>query len=436
MSKGVYIHIPFCSRKCNYCSFYSVADIRYKEEFLAALEKEIEHKKWAYPEFFDNSEATLYIGGGNPALLDESEMARLFGLLRKLPFRFTETTIEANPDSITAAKAGLYKKLGINRISVGVQAFDDSILKFLGRNHSAQDALRSLDIVCKYFENFSIDLIGGIPAPLDHSSEFIKPETRKMKKTYPPPLNPQSVFARDWEKEVHYIAQYRPPHLSFYLLSIEKGSEFYGKVQTDEDEQGRDYELFCANMPDMDYEHYEISNFCRPGYSCTHNEAYWERNEYMGFGPSAVSFVKGLNQDSRGASQASAEKSQGVKESSKKLKPVTQNSKPETHEMRIKNVSNIHSYIKVPALSELERLNEEDSFFETVFLSLRTNKGLDLINLESKFSERTAGIEGGLLRLGKSGFVEKFNGKWIIPEKHLIISNEIVVELMKETEYA
>jgi oxygen-independent coproporphyrinogen-3 oxidase len=380
MTKGIYIHIPFCNRKCGYCSFYSVSDLKLKTGFLQALSEEITYKKEAYPLFFEGGEATLYIGGGNPELLDEFEIGRLFEITDKLPFKFSEITIEANPDSITDNKLKLYRQLGINRLSVGIQAFDDEVLRFLGRNHSLADAVKALDAAGKYFENFSIDLIGGTPT---------------------------SGLERDWEKEFGYIERYRPSHVSFYLLSIEKGSDFFGNVVVDEDLQSLDYELFGRYMRDMDYDHYEISNFCKPEYECRHNQLYWERNEYMGFGPSAVTFVR------TGGSPHS-----------------------ETQEIRIKNVSNINSYIRVPALSEIEVLSIDDSFFETIFLSLRMAKGLDIRRLEKIFPGRSAGLEERFINLERFGYIERCNYRWRIPEKHFIISSEIVLELIKEMNYA
>ncbi|MCX7991500.1 MAG: radical SAM family heme chaperone HemW [Proteobacteria bacterium] len=376
--RGVYIHIPFCKRRCNYCGFYSNTDTSLIKGYTQALMEEFENKKRQYADFFKAKEATLFIGGGNPALLSLKDLEKILKTIYSSDLAFDEITIEANPDSLGEEKISSYKNLGINRISLGIQSFDDSVLNLLGRNHSSLQALKSLEIVKKHFDNFSVDIIGGIYGEFRNS---------KVK--------------RDISHDLKFLAKFSPPHISFYLLSIEEGSFFFNKFVIDEAKQAEEYNIFCEFARDKGYTHYEVSNFAKKGYECKHNKIYWEGGEFIGLGPSAVSFLK---------------ENKGIKNG---------------WGIRLKNVSDIKEYIKNVNLTEMEYLDRQSAFCEAVFLPLRTSEGLNLSMLKLKFPEETEKIYGVLENLKKAGFVEQKKGQWIIPEKHFIIGNEIVAKILK-----
>lgn len=374
--KGVYIHIPFCKSRCNYCSFYSQTDLSLIDNYVCALKKEFEVKREDYPDFFDRKKATLYIGGGNPSLLDLKSLNEILRkILLETKFSFTEITIESNPDSINEEKVKGFKELGINRISLGIQSFDDGILKILGRGHNFKKTMKSIEIVNKYFDNFSIDIIGGIGGVY-----------RGIK------------VRRDLEKDLKILDVIKAPHLSFYLLSVEEGSAFYNSFFIDEEIQSYDYALFCNYAKERSYEHYEISNFSKKGFECKHNKVYWQRGEYLGLGASSVSFFR---------------KGYGI---------------------RVKNVCNIYEYLKDVRQNEKEILDESSAICEYIFLSLRTSYGLDIDNLLKKSKVIKEKIYKVMFSLKSYGFVKQKNTRWIIPEKHFIISNEIISRILKEVD--
>jgi len=375
--KGIYIHIPFCKKRCHYCGFYSNTDTSLIVDYINALAKEFEIKKGLYPHFFNSKKTTLYIGGGNPGLIELKDLEKILKNFQYTNFSFEESTIEANPDSITEEKIKGYKELGINRISIGIQSFDDKTLNFLGRNHNVKTAIKCIEKVKKYFNNFSIDIIGGIGGSFNGG---------KIK--------------RSLEKEIRIIEELDPPHLSFYLLSVEEGLPFFERFKFDEGIYVDDYVMFCSFAKDNGYIHYEISNFAKKGYECLHNKIYWDRNEYLGFGPSAVSFIKKCKNSGKWG-------------------------------LRIKNIADINRYIKNVQDIESEYLDDMSALYESIFLSLRTAKGLNLSKLKKSFPDKAEKILGQLLNLQESGFVKLEKGKWIIPEKHFIISNEIITKILE-----
>ncbi len=375
--KGLYIHIPFCKKKCIYCDFYSQEDISLIEDYLIAFTKEFHKKKNLYEKFFQAKKYTLYIGGGNPALLEIKDIEYILKKIYSAILNFEEITIEANPDSLSEEKIKSYRDLGINRLSIGIQSFDDEILKFLGRNHNSKDALRALEVVKKYFKNFSIDIIGGISGFYDGRE-----------------------IRRDLSKEFKIIEMFNPPHISFYLLSIEESPFFKDKFIIDETCQAKDYDIFCNFAKAKGYKHYEISNFAKRSFQCKHNKIYWRREEYLGFGPSAVSFLT-----------SSADKQRWG--------------------LRLKNKSDIKEYIKDVEKTEVEILKRSDALSESIFLPLRTSQGIDLLKIEKHFPEEAQNIHKELFNLKKVGLLLEKKRRWIIREDSFIISNEIVSKILK-----
>ncbi|MFO7973870.1 MAG: radical SAM family heme chaperone HemW [Candidatus Hydrogenedentota bacterium] len=257
---GVYLHVPYCRTLCPYCDFNRVRiDEAPPEAYVDALVTEIETFSAR-----DTAE-TVFIGGGTPSLLRLHQLDRILQAVRK---RFVlpepEITIEANPDDVTPALAEGWSGLGVNRVSLGVQSFDDAVLRYLGRRHNAAVARDACETVAERFGNWSMDLIYGAPPVLS------------------------------WEATLAECAVFAPPHVSCYGLTYEKGTPFGARAgeAIDDDVALECYRLIREVL--RDYERYEVSNFARPGYVCRHNLYYWRNLEYAGFGPGAYSFIAGI----------------------------------------------------------------------------------------------------------------------------------------------
>ena len=263
---GLYLHVPFCRTSCGYCDFVREpvsGDI--PERFIDALCRQI-------ASFSGPDEAgTVYLGGGTPSLLGVEALERIFAALQAR-FRFIppaghrdcEISIEANPDDISPELAKAWQEAGINRASVGVQSFDDRVLRYLGRRHDADGARRACTIVGEAFENWSMDLIFG--------------------------AHPISA----WGDSLRECARLAPAHVSAYGLTYEPGTAFEQRMHEAIDDDTA-LQLYHETEARLDgYVHYEISNFARPGKVCVHNLVYWHNEEYAGFGPGAYSFVDGV----------------------------------------------------------------------------------------------------------------------------------------------
>ncbi len=267
--RAAYVHVPFCHHRCPYCNFTVVADhLEWVDRYLLAIEIELSQLK--HPKPVD----TIFIGGGTPTLLDESQLARLFdGLRRWLPMNAEgEWTIEANPNDLTASKCRFLSSQGINRISIGGQSFDAAKLKTLGRDHDGDGLRRAIMVAKDFCPNVSVDLIFGVPG-----------------ETLP-------VWQHDLEAA--FIAGVH--HLSTYSLTYEKGAIFWSQLQrgniratTEEDELAMYFEAI-ERITDAGMLHYEVSNFAYPNYACRHNESYWTAQPWWAFGPGAASFVDGV----------------------------------------------------------------------------------------------------------------------------------------------
>jgi len=270
LTAGIYLHIPFCRKKCPYCDFYSVAagDDLIPAFVDAAI---LESNRNSGSEFGDFVYDSIYLGGGTPSLLDPHDIDRLIGNMRaKYSIdSHAEISMECNPSSLDKAKIKGYLDAGINRISLGIQSFSDKNLKMLGRLHDADATVKSFrSIKDAGFENLSIDLIYGIPK--------------------------QTIS--EWKTDLEKAIELGPQHISAYNLIIEKGTEFdnllnQGKLELpSEDEQSEMYDILVSRSKEAGYQRYEISNFAGPGFECRHNLKYWTGKPYLGLGPSAVSF--------------------------------------------------------------------------------------------------------------------------------------------------
>ncbi len=264
---GIYIHIPFCLKKCNYCSFYSVTPKdNIKAEYVKRISEEI--KKWGGQTARPID--TLYIGGGTPSLLSEAELSDILVAVRE---SFTllpdaEITVEVNPGDNTEKFLAYAKKLGVNRISIGVQSANEEELKVLGRRHSFKDAQNAVKAARKFgFDNISADIMIGLP---ESNADTLK-------------------------KSLDGILSLGTEHISAYILKLEEGTPLFDADihLPGEDEIADQYLMMCSTFESAGFDHYEISNFAKSGYESRHNNRYWLLKDYMGIGPAAHSCFEG-----------------------------------------------------------------------------------------------------------------------------------------------
>src|SRR5256885_10522018 len=266
--RHIYVHIPFCARICPYCAFYKdLLDRSQTWRFCEAILRDLDQQCAS----FAIAPETIYFGGGTPTALTTAQLEFLFeGLRQKLDLSFLEEwTIEANPGSVSTRKAALLRELGVARISLGVQSWDNALLKLLGREHSAQQAEESFRLLrAAGFSNINVDLMFGLPG--------------------------QTI--EQWKLTLEKTIALQPDHISAYCLTYEEDTEFFlrhvrGEFRQDVDSDAEFFELAMSTLENAGYEHYEISNYARPGFASVHNYAYWLGKDYLGIGPSAVSTV-------------------------------------------------------------------------------------------------------------------------------------------------
>lgn len=272
---GIYVHTPYCLKKCNYCDFKSFA-AEPDPDYFEQLCKETAGfaKKYANKYYVD----TVYFGGGTPSMMDAPLLASVLNAIRE-SFELTgfceitscEITIEANPETLTEEKLKALSDIGFNRISIGVQSFDDGLLKTLGRVHSAERAREALGAAKKYFKNLNIDLMLGLPG--------------------------QNLEI--WQSSLEEALSFNPQHISFYSLQLEENTPLYESYKNGEielpawEENRRMYHFAIAMLKEAGYNHYEISNAAFPGFECRHNIKYWTMQDYLGLGLGAHSFIEG-----------------------------------------------------------------------------------------------------------------------------------------------
>src|SRR6266545_3326169 len=350
----LYVHIPFCARICPYCAFYKdLLDRSQTWRFCEAILRDLDQQCAS----FAIAPETIYFGGGTPTALTTAQLEFLFeGFRQKLDLSFLEEwTIEANPGSVSTRKAALLRELGVARISLGVQSWDNALLKLLGREHSAQQAEQSFRLLrAAGFSNINIDLMFGLPG--------------------------QTI--EQWRLTLQKTIALQPDHISAYCLTYEEDTEFFlryarGEFCQDSDADAEFFEMTMSTLENAGYEHYEISNYARPGLSSVHNRAYWLSKDYLGIGPSAFSTV-------------------GMR--------------------RWQNVCDYRTYIdrvlsgQSPGESS-ENLTDEIKRTERIALSLRTCDGVPASDLK-RFAQQTNEFIGfGLLRESNGNFVLTRKGK-------------------------
>ncbi len=265
---GIYLHIPFCKRRCIYCDFFSTTRNEEKSRYVQALCKELELRKG----YLDGEEIeTIYLGGGTPSQLSPDELGTIFAYIYKVynVKKNAEITLEVNPDDIATDYVHALRALPINRISMGIQTFHEDTLKVLHRRHTARQAIEAYNLLREAgFENISIDLMYGLPG-----------ETLQQ-----------------WESDIKQAIELHPEHISAYHLIYEEGTvlwklrEQHQVSEADEDLSLSMFKTLINQLTDVGYQHYEISNFCLPGLHSQHNSSYWTGKKYMGCGPSAHSY--------------------------------------------------------------------------------------------------------------------------------------------------
>ena len=376
---GIYIHVPFCRSKCQYCDFYSVTtkDARLMDQYLHAICTHIKEAGQLAPGYLVD---TIYFGGGTPTFFGADGMADILTAIRKnfdvAPT--AEITFEANPDSVSDRLLRRLRAEGFNRVSLGIQCDNDEILKKLGRPHNYVQAETAYKrIRRKRYKNVSVDLMYGLPG--------------------------QTIG--DWIKTLEHVLELMPEHVSCYGLKVEEGTPLYDYQEfcnlADDDTQADMYLEAVEILRNSGYRQYEISNFARKGHVSRHNMKYWHGGEYLGFGPGASSDFGGR---------------------------------------RFTIVKDLKAYIQGirtggQVLEEMQEIAPRDRAGEYLMMRLRTVAGLDPQEYEKKYLLPFAPLEKVMLRCKAEGLANKtFDGRWQLTPKGFLVSNSIISDLLIEQE--
>ena len=375
---GLYIHIPFCVAKCGYCAFtsYPCAGAP-PATYLAAVQQQAEQLA-AHPHFQEMRFGTLFVGGGTPTVYEGAELGQLIRSCQEI-FQFekdAEITVEANPNSVDAEKLAALREAGVNRLSIGVQAFSDRLLQKIDRRHSLAEARQALVAARQVgFDNLNLDLIYGLPE--------------------------QNLA--DWQETIAIALEHDPEHLALYGLSIEEGTPFArrddrGDLHLPDEETVLQMEAFaCQQLAAVGLERYEISNFAKPGRRSRHNENYWHNGKYLGLGAAAVSCVDHL-------------RSRQVAEPEKFVQLINENQ---------------------PPFVDMECLPPGAAFRETVIMCLRMLDGIGIAELQERFGVTPQEYYGSSLeRLQAQGLIVIKNGYIRLTAKALPVANQVLAELV------
>ena len=362
---GLYLHIPFCATRCIYCGFYSTTRLELRQQYVEALCREMEIHPFPLPEGMGID--TIYLGGGTPSQLTIPQLEQLFIYINKvysLPSiqggagGGSEVTIEMNPDDVTPEFAASLSQLGINRVSMGAQTFDDERLRFLRRRHTATQVPQAIWLLRDAgIRNISVDLMYGFP----------------------------NETLDDWRRDIDTALSLNVEHLSAYCLMIEEGTPLHrmGVEACDEETERAMYYELIERLTANGYEHYEISNFARPGYRSRHNSSYWHDVPYIGLGAAAHSYIENR---------------------------------------RLWNTADIHAYIdgikRGKPVFEQEVLDDDTHYNDRIATALRTSDGLDLNTLSDRhrrycLHEAQPFLDDGLLRLNDNRLVLTRSGLFV-----------------------
>ena len=383
----LYVHIPFCVRKCAYCDFLSApADTQERTLYIDALTEEIRARK---NDFTAYRVSTIFLGGGTPSILEGDDSARIFRALQE-NFDISddaEITMEVNPGTVTEEKAASWRKSGVNRLSIGLQSADDRELKMLGRIHTYREFLDTWKIVREAgFENVNVDLISATPG--------------------------QNL--RSWSETLRKAADLGPEHISAYSLIVEEGTPFYERYGDgsgededkgnhlpplpDEDTEREIYKATEKILAEYGYHRYEISNYAKTGYECRHNLGYWERKEYLGLGLGASSLLS---------------------------------------ECRFHNTADMGKYLRLyenagtDICEDIEHLSVEDQMEEFMFLGLRKTVGISVDDFRKAFGKEIREVYGEQMRkLEEQRLIEYSGNRVRLTERGTDISNYVFSEFM------
>ncbi len=362
---GLYIHIPFCASRCGYCDFYSTTSLAGRDRYVDALAREMEAE---YGFLSDGSLNTIYIGGGTPSLLTPAQLGHIFDAAARLwdLEGLQEVTLEANPDDLSPEYLAALARLPFDRLSLGVQSFDDGLLKLMNRRHTAAQAAEAIENARRAgFDNLSADLIYGIPG----------------------------MTPRQWADSVERLIALHPEHISAYCLTIEPGTPFArnGMRPVQEEVAEEQYTLLCDRLSAAGYEHYEISNFALPGRRARHNSAYWSGQAYLGVGASAHSY------DGR--------------------------------TVRRWNAQSLQEYIQ-NAEYQSETLSADDLYNEYIMTALRTSDGVSLAQIEARFGPRRAqDFQSRAAKFIAAGILLCEGKRYFIPSSKMLVSDDVICSL-------
>jgi len=372
---GIYIHIPFCNKACHYCNFHFSTNLSLIEAMTDAICKEIALRanNWK------DSIKTIYLGGGTPSLLRHEMLAKIFETIHNNfdTNNLTEITLEANPEDITKDKLESFIQVGITRLSIGIQSFDNEKLKWMNRAHTSEQARLTYKLARENgFNNINLDLIYALP------------DRTKI----------------EFENEIDTLLDLDPAHISLYGLTIEEQTVFGDWEQKKrlrqmpDDLAADEYLIAVRKFKEKGYDHYEVSNFCKPGFESKHNSNYWNSTKYLGIGPGAHSF-------------------DGIK------RQININNNPKY----IKQIISGARYYEIEELTDNQRLNE------IIFTGIRTSKGVDLNNIKSAF--------GDDLLVRKNNFIKQLINKRLatidnqslkLTSVGFLTADEIALELIIE----
>ena len=376
-SLGIYVHIPFCRSKCEYCDFYSIPGARNRDLMSRYLDAVLLHIREAAQGAAGYEVDTVYFGGGTPSFFGAGGLAKIFAEIdRRFDVsRDAEVTLEANPDSVTLPMLTHLRRAGFNRISIGVQSDDDAQLKALGRPHNYRQAQQAISLSRRAgFDNVSVDLMFGLP---NQSRE-------------------------QWMQTLRNVIDLKADHISCYGLKVEPGTKLYEYRNCanlpDDDAQADMYFYAVETLEQFGYHQYEISNFAKDGYICRHNMKYWTGDEYLGFGPCAASDFAGK---------------------------------------RFTIEPNLEKYIegvlnKGAILSECETVPMRERAGEYLMLRLRTVDGVEESEYTKSFLLPFEPLEAVFQKLSKQELTQKVNGRWRLTPRGLMLSNSIILLLLDE----
>jgi len=369
---GIYIHIPFCKQSCSYCDFHFSISLKYKTDLVKALVLEIENRKHQLTSEIN----TIYFGGGTPSLLNDDELKLIIDAVHQNynVASNIELTLECNPDDLSKNKLKELKNAGVNRLSIGVQSFDNEELQFFNRAHNSSQAessiKRSQDVG---FENITIDLIYGSPLLTD----------------------------KIWLENLQKVNDLEVPHLSAYGLTVEPKTKLDHQIKTgqfpilDDDKMIAQFKVLVQKTKEFGFTQYEVSSFGKKGFYSQHNSNYWKGVEYLGFGPSAHSYIG---------------------------------------EKRIWNVSNNIKYIKALNTAgiyfEEETIDEKTAFNEYVLTRLRTIWGIDLDFIKNNFNEEiNTHFQKEIQQYSKSSYLQTEKDKITLTKEGIFIADKITSDL-------